>query len=68
MKIIKRILVGGIWVVLFLELFIAMVVWARTEIADYDVKAEHAHLSTNGYAYCPYCGEELERGKIVNEH
>ena len=61
MKIIKRILIGGIWVALFIEAFITFTVWTRTEVADYDVKAKHIQLSTNGYSYCPYCGEELER-------
>lgn len=61
MKIIKRILVGGVWIALFIEAFIAVTVWTWTEVADYDVKAKHAQLSTNGYTYCPYCGEKLER-------
>lgn len=46
---------------LFLEICIAYAVWSSIEVANYDLKEEHAELSTNGYNYCPYCGEELER-------
>ncbi len=46
-----------VMIILPIELCIAAAVWARTNIADYDVKFAHYHMDTK---YCPYCGELLE--------
>lgn len=46
-----------VMVILPIELFIAFAVWARTDVANYDVKLAHYQMDTK---YCPYCGELLE--------
>lgn len=46
-----------IMVILPIELVIAVAIWTRTNIADYDAKFAHYHMDTK---YCPYCGELLE--------
>ena len=57
----KREIIRIILVILFL---ISITLWfglyARTEVADYDIKATHYTMDTK---FCPYCGEKLEGRK-----
>lgn len=46
-----------IMIILPIELVIAVAVFARTDIANYDVKLAHCQMDTK---YCPYCGELLD--------
>ena len=56
---IEKFFVRTVWAVLFVEIFLAYAVWARTDIGNYDVKVVHYQMHTQ---YCPYCGEYLGKG------
>lgn len=49
-------------VVLLLVFTLALGIYRRTQIADYDVKFAHTEMS-QVWNYCPYCGEKLDKGE-----